>query len=196
MINQREKERLYKKPKRHIETEEECTKHKKTNSDCMSRTRQCETDEQRAKRKKTNSNCMTRVKLMSKALNARRLSGTVRWENDRTKPRSKALNARQLIRTVRWKNATKIRDINPKMIAEIVMERAWGMLLIGKQRKQFFLFRTQDPFNPHNHRAIVCIIYDCFLIGIETIHKLTKEDIRAHSKDLVSKVMKSTMKPH
>ena len=78
MINQREKERLYKKPKRHIETEEECTKHKKTNSDCMSRTRQCETDEQRAKRKKTNSNCMTRVKLMSKALNARRLSGTVR----------------------------------------------------------------------------------------------------------------------
>ncbi len=44
-----------------------------------------------------------------------------------------------------------------------------------------FLHRTQDPANPHKHRTIVCIICDCFIIGTETIHKLTKEDIGAHS---------------
>ena len=44
-----------------------------------------------------------------------------------------------------------------------------------KEAKQF-LFRTQDPSSPHKHRAIVFVICDCFIIGIETIHKLTKED--------------------
>ena len=52
-----------------------------------------------------------------------------------------------------------------------------------KEAKQF-LHRTQDPRNPHKHRATVCIICDCFIIGTETIHKLTKEDIGAHSERL------------
>ena len=45
-----------------------------------------------------------------------------------------------------------------------------------KEAKQF-LHRTRDPANPHQHRATVCIICDCFIIGTEAIHKLTKEDI-------------------
>jgi hypothetical protein len=52
-----------------------------------------------------------------------------------------------------------------------------------KEAKQF-LHRTQDPANTHKHRATVCIICDCFIIGTETIHKLTKEDIGAHSERL------------
>jgi len=52
-----------------------------------------------------------------------------------------------------------------------------------KEVKQF-LHRTQDPGNPHRHRATVCIICDCFIISTETIHKLTKEDIGAHSERL------------
>ncbi len=52
-----------------------------------------------------------------------------------------------------------------------------------KEAKQF-LHRTQGPANPHNHRATVCIICDCFITGTETIHKLTKEDICAHSERL------------
>jgi hypothetical protein len=52
-----------------------------------------------------------------------------------------------------------------------------------KEAKQF-LHRTQDPANPHKHRAIVCIICDRFIIGTETFHKLTKEDIGAHSERL------------
>jgi hypothetical protein len=49
-----------------------------------------------------------------------------------------------------------------------------------KEAKQF-LHRTRDPANPHMHRATVCIICNRFIIGTETIHKLTKEDIGAHS---------------
>ncbi len=52
-----------------------------------------------------------------------------------------------------------------------------------KEAKQF-LHRTRDPANPHKHRATVCIICDRFIIDTETIHKLTKEDICAHSERL------------
>jgi hypothetical protein len=52
-----------------------------------------------------------------------------------------------------------------------------------KEAKQF-LHRTQDSANLHKHRAAVCIICDCFIIGTETIHKLTKKDIGAHSERL------------
>ena len=49
-----------------------------------------------------------------------------------------------------------------------------------KEAKQF-LHRLRDPANPQMHRETVCIICDHFIIGMETIHKLTKEDIGAHS---------------
>ena len=49
-----------------------------------------------------------------------------------------------------------------------------------KKAKQY-LHRTRDQANVHMHRAIVCIICDRFIIGMETIHKLTKEDIGKHS---------------
>jgi hypothetical protein len=52
-----------------------------------------------------------------------------------------------------------------------------------KEAKQF-LHRTQDPANLHKHRAAVCIICDHFIIGTETIHRLTKEDIGANSERL------------
>ena len=64
-----------------------------------------------------------------------------------------------------------------------------------KEAKQF-LHRTRDPADPNMHRATVCIICDRFIIGTETIHKLTKEEIGAHSERLASKVTKSTTKPH
>ena len=61
-----------------------------------------------------------------------------------------------------------------------------------------FLYRTQDPAKPHKHRATVCIICDRFIIGTETIHKLTKKDICAHSERLgvksYEKYYKTTLK--
>jgi hypothetical protein len=47
------------------------------------------------------------------------------------------------------------------------------------------LHRTQDTANtPHKHRVIVCIICNHFIIGTETIHKLKKDKVSAHSKRL------------
>ncbi len=52
-----------------------------------------------------------------------------------------------------------------------------------KKAKQI-LHRTQEPANPHCHRAIVHIICDRFIIGTETIRKLTNDQISKHSKRL------------
>jgi hypothetical protein len=47
-----------------------------------------------------------------------------------------------------------------------------------------YLHRTKDSENPHKHRAIVCIICNCCIIGTEAIHNLTKEQILLHEKRL------------
>ncbi len=47
-----------------------------------------------------------------------------------------------------------------------------------------FSHQTKKPENPHKHRAIVCIICDCCIIGTEAIHKLTKEQILLHKNSL------------
>ncbi len=64
-----------------------------------------------------------------------------------------------------------------------------------KEAKQF-LHRTRDPASPKMHRATVCIICDCFIIGTETIHKLTKEDIGAHSERLGVKKLQRLLPNH
>ncbi len=46
------------------------------------------------------------------------------------------------------------------------------------------LHRTQDPANPHCHRALLCIICDQFIIGTETILTLTNNQISKHSNRL------------
>jgi hypothetical protein len=46
------------------------------------------------------------------------------------------------------------------------------------------LHRTQNHQAPRSHRAIVCIICDCFINGIETIHKLKIDQIAKHRERL------------
>lgn len=43
------------------------------------------------------------------------------------------------------------------------------------------LHRTQHPTDPYLHQAIVCIICDTFVIGTESIHKLSYSQIIKHS---------------
>ena len=43
-----------------------------------------------------------------------------------------------------------------------------------------YLHRTKDSENPHKHRAIVCIICNCCIIGTEAINNLTREQILLH----------------
>jgi hypothetical protein len=45
-----------------------------------------------------------------------------------------------------------------------------------------YLHRTQDPRNPHKHRATVCIICNHFIINTGTIHKLKKDNIGARER--------------
>ncbi len=52
-----------------------------------------------------------------------------------------------------------------------------------KEAKKY-LHRTQDSYNPHKHKSIVCVICDRFIIGTETIHYLSKDNISAHGKRL------------
>ncbi len=59
-----------------------------------------------------------------------------------------------------------------------------------KKSKQI-LHRTQDPANPLCHRAIVCITCDQFIIGTETIHKLTNNLISQHINRLSVKTYES-----
>ncbi len=59
------------------------------------------------------------------------------------------------------------------------------------KKTKWIYHRTQDPANPHCHRAIVCIICDWFIIGRETIHKLTHDQISQHSNILSVQAYKS-----
>jgi len=58
--------------------------------------------------------------------------------------------------------------------------------VISRSKKEAlkFLHRTKDPKDPHQHRAIVCIICDRCIIGTEAIRKLTKAQISLHKKRL------------
>jgi len=58
--------------------------------------------------------------------------------------------------------------------------------VISRSKKEAlkFLHRTKDPKDPHQHRAIVCIICDRCIIGTEAIRKLTKAQVSLHKKRL------------
>jgi hypothetical protein len=126
---------------------------------------QSKTKEQGAKCKKTEQDCK-----MRKRQTKTNKQGTKRKKTD---PDCK-MRKRHKDKTHRSQNDS--RDCYGEDMTNVIN---WAT----KEAKQC-LFRTQDPSNPHKHRAIVCIICDCFIIGIKTIYKLTKEDIQAHSKRL------------
>ena len=67
-----------------------------------------------------------------------------------------------------------------------------------KQAKKF-LQRTQDLSDPLKHKAIVCVICDRFIIGTETIHYLSTENIKIHRKRIsvesYEKFYNTTLKP-
>ncbi len=118
-------------------------------------------EEQGAKRKKTMQECVTKQRQTETEE-----QGAKRRKTDRDFKRRKC---EEMIH----QSQNDRRDCNGEDMTNVISRAA-------KKAKQFF-YRTRDPANPQMHRATVCIICDHFIIGTETIHKLTKEDISAHS---------------
>ncbi len=161
---QREKERLSKNAKCCTETQEECAKCKKTGRDCKTTKRQIETSDQAAKCKKT---MCTRYYRQQQTETEEQAAKCKKNKWDRTRRKSKEM---------RHQAQNNNRGCNRYDMTNVIDHAT-------KEAKQY-LHRTQDPAKPHQHRATVCIICDHFIIGTETIHKLTKEDIGAHSERL------------
>jgi hypothetical protein len=156
---QREKERLSKNAKRHTKTQEECAKRKKTDCDCKTTKQQTETLDQAAKCKKTMPDWYNRQQQTETEEQAAKRKKT-KWDHTRRKREEMRHQSQNNNRGCNGDDMTNIIDHDRAM----------------KGAKQF-LHRTRDPANPHQHRATECIICDRFIIGTETIHKLTKEDI-------------------
>ncbi len=150
--------------KQQTEMFDQAAKRKKTNRDCIMRTRQTETSDQAAKHKKTKQDCMKRQRQTET-----NEQGTQHKKTDCDFKRRKC-------EEIRYPYQNDSKGCNGDDMTNVI-DRA------TKEAKKN-LHRTRDPANPHQHRATVCIICDCFIIGIETIHELTKEDICAHSKRL------------
>ncbi len=161
---QREKERLIKNAKHCTKTQEECDKRRKTKRDCMTRKKQNKTEEQATKCKKTMQECVSK----------QRQTETDEQAAERKKTNRDCLRRKR--EKLRHQSQNDSGDCNGEDMTNVID-------CATKEAKQF-LHRMRDPANPHKHRAIVCIICDRFIIGTETIHKLTKEDIGAHSERL------------
>jgi hypothetical protein len=132
--------------------------------ECVKRQQQTETYKQGAKRKKTDHDCKRR----------QRQTETEEQGVKRKKTRQDCMRRKR--EEMRHQSQNDSRDCHGEDMTNVIDQAT-------KEAKQF-LHRTQDPRNPHKHRATVCIICDHFIIGTETIHKLTKEDIGAHSERL------------
>jgi hypothetical protein len=139
---------------------------------------------------------INRMKLMSKVLYARRPNGTVWQERDRMKLRSKLLNARRLIGTV-WEGNVRKWDIDHWMIAEIVTYRTWQMSLIVQQRKQNNFYTGHGIQQTPISIGQLCVSYVIVSsLAQKPFTNLPRKTLGHTVEDLVSKVMKSTTKPH
>ncbi len=163
------------------ESDEQGAKRKKTMLDRNTRNQQNETEEQAAKRKKTKRDCMRRKhEEMTKSdeQGVKRKKTTLDWNtrNRQNETEEQAAKCKKTKRDcmrkkheeMRHRSQNDSRDCNGEDITNVIDR-------VTKKAKQFF-YRTRDPANPHKHRATVC--------GTETIHKLTNEDICAHSERL------------
>jgi hypothetical protein len=147
---QREKEGLSKNAKHCTKTQEECAKYKKTDRECKTTKRQTEMSDQAAKHKKT----------MCDQYNRQQQTKTEEQAAKRKK--TKQDNTRRKHEEMRHRSKKNNRGCNGDDMTNVI-DRA------TKKAKQF-LHRTRDPANPHQHRATMCTICDCFIIGTETIH--------------------------
>ena len=181
-IAQREKERLSKNAKRQVETQEDSAQLRKINCECMKRKRLFETHEESAQRKKTMQEYMTKqLKTETEEQGAKRKKTMQEYvtKQQQTETEEQGATRKKADCDFKRRKREEMRhqtQSNREDMTNVIDQAT-------KETKQF-LHRTRDPEKPHRHRTTVCIICNCFIIGTETIHKLTKKDIGAHSERL------------
>ena len=158
---QKEKDKLRKKTIRDNESTDEHAMRSKKNREHMSIFRQDESTDEHVMRNKKNREHMS-IFRQDESPDA----STVRKIIDKTSKKRKRQSCQQ--------DAVNVHD-------DKEMKRSVERAI--KEAKHI-LHRTQNNQVPHSHRAIVCIICDCFIIGIETIHKLKIDQIAKHRERL------------
>jgi hypothetical protein len=100
----------------------------------------------------------------------------------KAKTRARATDGMRRFRQVMSSEETaKIREKETKSRKRLKVENNDAHCI--KEAKKY-LHRTQDSLNPHKHKSIVCVVCDRFIIGTETIHFLSKNNIIAHERRL------------
>ncbi len=156
----RENDRFEKKRKRQTKIDEETKSHRENARLRMKRNCQDETEEQTKLRRKNNRLNMKR----------KREAET----EDQTK-----LQRENNKLAMRRKRQTETEEKTANCHAKTEEHKDDMANVINRLKKEAmkFLHRTKDLKNPHKHRAVVCIICNCCIIGTEAIRKLTKEQI-------------------
>ncbi len=163
-------------------TEEQGAKRKKNKRDCMTKQRQTETEEQGAKRKKTDCDFKRKkreAEMEEQGSKCKKTDCDFKRKKRKTQTEEQGAKRKKTDCDFKRRKREEMRHQSQSNREDMtnVIDRA------TKEAKQF-LHRTRDPGNPHRHRATVCIICDHFIIGTETIHRLTKENVGAHSERL------------
>jgi hypothetical protein len=138
----------------------------------MKRKRQAKTEEQNAMAREKSKLAMKRKHQAKTEVQ----TATAREKNKTAMKRKRKAETEEQTATAREKNEAAMKRKHQAKTEENNDDMTnvinWSM-----QEGKKFLHRTQDPANPHKHRAFVCIICNRFIIGTEIIHKLKKEEI-------------------
>jgi len=170
----RERDRISKMNQRQAETEEQAALAREKHRLAMKNQRQAETEEQAA---------LAREKHRLAMKNQRQAETEEQAALARERDRISKMNQRQA-ETEEQAALAREKDKLRKSRSENQDGDMENVINHSMKESLKYLHRTKDPENPLKHRAIVCIICDRFIIGIEAIHKLTKEQILLHERRL------------
>ena len=122
------------------------------------------------------------VKTREKKTHKRKRLRQAMSPEETSKTRAKETDGKRRIRQVMSpEEKAKIKEKESKKRKRLTIEKNDAHCI--KEAKKY-LHRTQDSFNPHKHKSIVCVVCDQFIIGTETIYYLSKNNISAHGRRL------------
>jgi hypothetical protein len=202
----RDKQRLSKTRKCQAETEEETKLHRENDIFKKNRKWQTEIDEE-TKSHRENVRLMMKRNHQDETEEQPKLRRKSNRLNMKRKREAKIEEQTKLQRennnmlAMRKKRQAKTEEKTANCHAETEEHKDDMANVINWSKKEAIklLHRIIDLKNPHKHRAIVCIICNCCIIGTETICKLTKEQILLHKKrlsvDSHEEYYETTLKP-